>query len=677
MRLEASPTHRRRRDRRWRAARLALALAFVGVAVAGSAQAQEKPLDQLLDLSLDDLMKLRIVSTQTQARNRDLVPATVRIITADEIREHGYLTLEDALADLPGFQFRNIEGFNSYVFMRGVPSQNNTILLLVDGIQINELNSGGFYAGGQFNLANVQQIEVLYGPASAMYGTNAVSGIINLITRAPESAEGGKVNAAVGTFDTGLVDVRYGAHAPDGRSGFVLAGMYKHSDKANLRGREGDGNWTNAVDTFETDMALDGRFRVGAFTGGFNLQDKNASRATVQKTAGFPLSDHGVNWHIRFANLWAAYTYDSRPTWSLRSTVYLRDSTVLRDSTPIIELPTGSSPGLQERTYRPGRLIGSETRLQWTPSSRLSASVGLVLERERLSQTFSTSESNSATEWPPAPPSPLRTADHLVSVYAQAQLPLWKSLDLFLGIRHDDSSFYGTVNTPRAGLVFNRGRFTAKALYMEAFRAPKPWDFTDGLGNPGLEPETMRSHELSGAWSFSAALRLELSVYHNRLDGLLTRSTEVGGWRWINAGELETDGAEAALEYRRGALKTYFNYSYTASQDRSGARVPEISLTGANAGITYSFSRAVVGDLRVRYRGPRKNPSVIPATGDTRIDGSTVLYGALSVELAHGLSMQLVVDNLTNEVYFDPSNLPPSRYRQPQRSFRLRMGYAF
>ncbi len=86
------------------------------------------------------------------------------MITAEQIRDNGYFTLEDALADLPGFQFRNILGFNSYLFMRGVPSQNNKILLLVDGVQINELNSGGFYAGGQFNLTNVDRIEVVYGP---------------------------------------------------------------------------------------------------------------------------------------------------------------------------------------------------------------------------------------------------------------------------------------------------------------------------------------------------------------------------------------------------------------------------------------------------------------------------------------------------------------------------------
>jgi outer membrane receptor for ferrienterochelin and colicins len=666
-----------RRDSRWSVGACGLVFLLLSLAAVSSVRAQEKELDQLLALSLDDLLNLRVVTALKQPQTINRVPATIRVITANEIRERGYFTLEDALADLPGFQFRNIQGFNSYVFLRGVPSQNNKILVLVDGIQINELNSGGFYAGGQFNLSGVERIEVLYGPASALYGTNAVSGIINIITRAPEGAEGGQVAALAGNFDTRSVDFHYGAHDPDRRSGFALGGMYKHSDKADLKGRNGDDNWTAALDNFETDKALDGRLRVGDFSAGFNFQDKEASMATFQRTADAPLSDHGVNWHIRFSNLWAAYAYDKKEAWSLRSTAYFRDSTVLPDTIPTIELPTEDSPGRQLRNYRPGHLIGDETQIQWAPWPRWSVALGLVFERERLAERIAVSESASADERPARPPKPPMMTNELLSVYAQAQVPLWKTLDLFLGLRHDDSSFYGTVATPRMGLVFNRGGLTVKVLYMEAFRAPRPWDFTDGTGNPDLKPESMRSYELSGAWSPSAHLRLDLSAFRNRLDGLLTRSTVDDAWRWINAGKVSTDGWETAMEYRQVLIKTYVNYSYTDSLDEEGRRVPEISRHGANAGVAYAFSPSLTGDLRVRYLGSRTNPAVIPTTGDTRIGDAIVLDTVLSLKLPRGLVLQLAINNLTNEVYYHPSNRPPSRYRQPGRSFRLKVGYAF
>lgn len=638
---------------------------------------QNSDLDELLTLNLTDLLELQVVSPLKVPQTINRVPASVRVITADQIRQRGYFTLEDALADLPGFQFRNIAGFNSYVFMRGIPSQNNKILVLMDGVQINELNSGGFYGGGQYNLAAVERIEVVYGPASALYGTNAVSGIVNIITADPRDADGGRVSALAGNYDTRLADFRIGSRDPDRDLGFTLSGMFKTSDKADLGGREGDGNWTDAMDNFEEDLALDGRFRYGDLTAGFNLQDKDASRATVQRTADGTLSDHDVNWHIRFLNVWAAYDYHEQETWSLRTTAYFRDSTVLDDTVPVIELSSGDDPGSQYRYYRPNHLIGSETQVHWTPATRWRFSLGLVLERERLAEDFSVTQSGSAGERPPAPPKPGMMTNDLVSLFAQATTALTGSLDLFIGLRHDDSSYYGTVDTPRLGLVVNRGRLTVKALFGEAFRAPRPWDYTNGTGNPDLEPETMRSWEASAAWSFSPSLRLDAGIYRNRLEGLLARSTHGEEWHWVNAGRLDTDGGEIALEYRRGALRAYANYSITDSRDEEGNAVPEIARHMANAGAAYSVTPALTVDLRLHYLGARDNPSVIPATGDDHIDDALLLNAAFSLKLPRGFFFHLAVDNLTDALYFHPSNLPPSRYRQPQRSFRLQAAYAF
>ena len=108
-------------------------------------------LDKLLTYDLSDLMNVEVVSASKGPERINECPATVRVITAEEIKERGYQTLEEALSGLPGFQFRDISGYNSYAFLRGLPSQNNLILVLVDGVQINELNSGGFYGGAQYN----------------------------------------------------------------------------------------------------------------------------------------------------------------------------------------------------------------------------------------------------------------------------------------------------------------------------------------------------------------------------------------------------------------------------------------------------------------------------------------------------------------------------------------------
>ena len=146
------------------------------------------------------------------------MPTTIRIINSEEIKSRGYFTLEEVLSDLPGFQFRNILGVNSYVFQRGIPNQNNLTLILIDGVQINELNSGGFYAGGQFNLANIEKIEVVYGPSSVAWGTNAVSGIINIITKKAKNSLN-ELHAAAGSFETTEADFAYSHISKD--KGFV------------------------------------------------------------------------------------------------------------------------------------------------------------------------------------------------------------------------------------------------------------------------------------------------------------------------------------------------------------------------------------------------------------------------------------------------------------------------
>ncbi len=644
-------------------------------------QGQEKKLEELLSLGMDDLLNLKVSSALKSPETILKVPATVRVITAEQIRENGYFTLEDALADLPGTQFRNILGFNSYIFLRGIPSQNNKILLLVDGVQINELNSGGFYAGGHFNLANVDRIEVVYGPASALYGTNAVSGIISVYTRDPKNAPGGQARILAGSFRTGLADIRFGMYDKKSDFGFSLSAMLKTSEKADLKGTNGDSNWTQNMENFENDAAVDARVRYKDFSAGFLYQDKDTSYATALLTAGDgidpPVSDHGVNWHIRFLNAWAAYVHDRAKTWAFRSVAYYRNSTVPDDTVPVIELATDDSPGRQYRYFRPNSLLGNESLFRWTPGSRWHFSFGLVLEQESLAEAISITTSDAAIRRPPAPPKPGMMTNSLVSVFAQSQISLSKTADLFLGWRHDESSYYGAVDTPRLGIVYNRGKLTLKVLYGQAFRAPKPWDYTNGLGNPNLNPEKANSFEASGGWSFSKYVHLDLAAYHNRLDNLLTRATEGINWRWVNSGTLKTDGMEASLEYRRGRLNAYINYTYTSSRAVGNEQVPEIAPHGGNAGIRFTFAPNFVLSLRGQYLGERKNPKIIPAAGNDLIDDAFILHAALTVKLPRGFDLQLAVNNLLDAVYYHPSNLPASRFRQPQRSFRLQAGYSF
>ena len=269
-------------------------------ALVGSATtlvAQNKPAQQDIDfyeLNLSELSKLKITSASKVPQKISEVSSTVFIITESQIKENGYFTLEEALSDLPGFQFRNTLGQNSYVFQRGVPNQNNLTLVLIDGVQVNELNSGGFYAGGQYNMANIERIEVIYGPSSVAYGTNAVTGIINIITKSALEKKA-EISALIGSFNTTKSDFIYSLANDKKTFGILVSGMVKKSDKANLKGSAGDNNWTDLMDNFENDYSFDVKIQLKDFVIGTNYLYKMASTATLIKAIDSEYRDYGTS----------------------------------------------------------------------------------------------------------------------------------------------------------------------------------------------------------------------------------------------------------------------------------------------------------------------------------------------------------------------------------------------
>ena len=644
---------------------------------AGRARCQEKSMNELMNLSLEELAEVVVTTPAKTSQKLKEIPGTVRVISARDISARGYLTLEDALSDLPGMQFRNIIGFNSYVFMRGVPNQNNLILVMIDGVQVNELNSGGFYGGGQYNLSNVEQIEVVYGPASAMYGTNAVSGVINIITKSAKNNKGVRLSTMAGGFDTRQHDLVYGFYDENNDVDLNMSAMFKKSGKADLRGAQGDGNWSDTLENFEDDSAFDAKLRNKRFTFGLNYQDKQASYVTKDRTSGTLFQDFGTNWHIRFLNAYAKYDYQKSDRWSWHSMLYYRNATVEDDTKPLISLASAGDPGYQERWYRPNHLAGLENRLNCELGPRLSLIIGTVSERESLSAAFSKTRSVGQFVAAQEPPEPQMLTDDLSSVYAQLQWRIKSPLSFTAGLRRDDSGVYGKVVTPRLGLVYDKNKFNAKLLYAEAYRAPKAWDYQDGLGNPDLSPEAMKSMELAFGYSFTDHVRGGLSAYSNALSNGLTRENIGAGWRWTNVGRIETTGFEGELEYKKDRWRSYINYTYTDSATADGAEVPEISRHSANAGVQYCFTDRLKLDVRGQYLGKRKNTQPAAAANDPGVAGAFVLHGTLSLANYRGYDFQLAARNIFDKEYYHTSNTSVSMYRQPQSLVTLKVSRQF
>lgn len=301
----------------------------------------------------------------------------------------------------------------------------------------------------------------------------------------------------------------------------------------------------------------------------------------------------------------------------------------------------------------------------------------MVNERERLAEDFSITESNSRDDIPERPPKPPMLSNNLFSLFGQAKVIISKNFQGFFGFRYDHSSYYGDVSTPRVGIIYQNKSFTGKILYMEAFRAPKPWDYTSGLGNKNLKPEEINSFEIAGIYEIKKNLRLETSFYRNNLNNLLIKEFLDDSFRWINSGYVRTKGVDFSLQYGKNKFKGTFDITLSNSEDENGKQMPEISKFTFGFSFSYYFNKNFNFALRGRYYGERENPKIIIETGDTKIESGFVLNSSFNFKLTKNMEGQLSILNLFNSTYFHPSNLPPDRYRQPGRTIRLKFSYEF
>lgn len=649
-----------------------LLLIILSVIPAFESKAQDKPLTTIdpYELNLSELSKLKVTSASKVAQKINEVPSSVYIITGSQIKENGYFTLDEALSELPGFQFRNIQGINSYIFQRGIPNQNNLTLVLIDGVQVNELNSGGFYAGGLYNLSNIDRVEVIYGPSSVAYGTNAVSGVINLITKSALEKKA-EISALIGSFNTTKSDLNYCYTNEKKTFGISISGMVKKSDKANLKGQAGDNNWTDLMNNFENDYTFDLKVQSKDFIFGTNYLYRKASTATLWKSVGTDYRDFGTSWNIQFLNNYLKYNKKISDKLAYTAVLYNRNSTVL-DNT-VYTVFNNSQIGY----YRPNNLSGLENIVNYEIGSFFSITGGVTFEYEQLANNASNSTSSSGVLKPPRPTKPEMTNNHLVSVFIEPRLTLMKSLFLSGGMRFDQSSIYNKVVTPRVGLSYIYQRHRLRLSYSEAFRAPKPWDYSDGLGNPGLNPEKMKSFEAALTLSIGEQLKLDLIGYKNNLKSAITKEVTNEGFRWVNSGQINTDGIEIYLRHTSKKLNTSLNYTYNQSKNEFGIFAPEISKHCGNASATYPFNEYIKINLRANYIGKRENPKTIVSTNSNYVDPCLVFHGALSFFDYKGFDVQLLMKNILNTEYYHTSNRDPDRYRQPQRTIMLSVGYTF
>lgn len=223
---------------------------------ADGAAAQTAPVS-LSQVSLEDLMKIEVSSASRKEQQAEDVPAAVYVITHDDIRRSGMTSVPDLLRLAPGVEVAQLNSNKWSVSVRGFGGlYSNKLLVLVDGRTVyNPLFAGVLWDTEDLMLEDVDRIEVIRGPGAAVWGANAVNGVINIMTRPAADTRGLLVRGSVGGFERGTAAIRYGGTAGANAAYRAYAQLSLNGSSTTATAASANDRWRSFTSGFRGDWA--------------------------------------------------------------------------------------------------------------------------------------------------------------------------------------------------------------------------------------------------------------------------------------------------------------------------------------------------------------------------------------------------------------------------------------
>ncbi len=233
---------------------MALALAVAVLPVLADTPAGEER-NELMNLSLEDLMTVEFYSASKKLEPLSGATAAVFVITQEDIRRTGVTSIPEALRMVPGLQVARVDVHQWAITARGFNSViADKLLVLIDGRTVySPLFSGVFWDVQDTLLEDVERIEVIRGPGAALWGANAVNGVINIITLSAHDTHGGRLSAGAGTLEQGFGALRYGDAINDRASYRAFLKTFDRDDLPSLTGVRSASDWQSTRGGFRLD----------------------------------------------------------------------------------------------------------------------------------------------------------------------------------------------------------------------------------------------------------------------------------------------------------------------------------------------------------------------------------------------------------------------------------------
>jgi outer membrane receptor protein involved in Fe transport len=574
-----------------------------------------------LDIELTRTEEVNAASRVSEAIED--APSSVSVVTTAELRGMAYPTIAEAVRGVRGVYVSDDRSYATVGF-RGLSPlglYGNRVLVLLDGQPTNDDWIGSSYVGydARTDLEDVARIEVVRGPGSVLYGTNAVSGVINLVTRDVSTKSSGEVS--VGSQEYGLArararaNLRLSSDATVWTSVAAAMGSGRDFYFKEFALEPGAGN-ARDLDGFRS-ATVNGRFTWRAFTAQWFLNSRNKQLPTAQFRTRF--GDPNLQQVDTRALLELRFEPAVSRSLQLLSRAHLNYYN-FRGHYPYEPV----EGGVQVDTYN-GSWVGFEQRAVFTPLPGVRLTAGA--EAQLHWAVHQTSENNSGSRLDDKQPY------QVLAGYALADLALSPAISLSGGARVDRYSTFGSSINPRLALIarpYAAGNL--KLMAGKAFRAPSVYElsYNDGgatqVPSPGLRPESIYSVELEFSHRWSPTLTTTAAIFGNLARDLITQRgagvpddplhyENSSAAVWIVGGEVE-----ARREWRQGWM---VSASYSAQHARylPGAalaqivgRADDVALRrvpnapehlAAFRAAAPVFGRALLASTRVAVEGPR------------------------------------------------------------------------
>ncbi len=502
--------------------------------------------EDLFQLPLDQLVNAKVVIASKQEQSLDKAPSVVTVITAQHIQQYGANNLHDVLRRVPGLYPGNSNPLrDNYISIRGQHSSSidRRTLLLVNGRPFRDANTGGlnspFYRS--FPISAIQQIEIIRGPGSVLYGSNAVSGVINIVTR---QDQGSKIKTYMGSFGTWS-----GEGSTVHESGDLLI-------QASAKWTDSNGWDYKATDNTGISDSTDFAYEDTGIN--LDLQYGNARLQWFEGNADDVVMSGRYNWPTSFYNrqrrfVDAGYAFDLNSNWQLQSNITYNS---------------------QERDIEDNSVVAEDE--YWLGEIALNGAVG-AKGKFVGGITYHDLDSDDDSN----PTETINYNTHWKTAYIQYTQSFASALDVTLGAQHnstdntDDTSY-------RAGIVYQlQPGMGFKLLWAEAFRSPFATEtsFNSAVlkGNPDQLPERSESWDAQFFYH-SNRYFFELTYYQTDLkDASMISPAPDGGLVFSNQGELEFSGYELELRNQVNAqLSLEGSISYQENENQSGVEDTQI-----------------------------------------------------------------------------------------------------